>query len=446
MTQPGKTSGPSFFQDALKLILGNFTHLFMALLVGIATARIWGAEVRGIITTVLIVPSLLVNFGDLGIDKALPALMNEDRDQRARVVGVSFTLWVFASLLYSAMAAAWFFSPWASQMPGDWFALAVAAIAPTLHLAFARGVALADEEVAFIAKRFWFSDPFKLGVILILGWAMGLAGWVYFFAALIEGLVGFAMGIALIRKRYPIRFVIDFPLIGKMIKSAFYYGFSTVLMRLNYRIDLFIITLAAMGVANAERGNYSVGVNFANMLWQVPIALSFVLFSRSVNSNDPAAFARKTARLCRFGLAVGVPAAVVTFFAAPWVLPLAYGPDFTLAATCTQILLPGIVAFFVARTLEADLQAKGRPWLVSAVMLPVVVANIVLNLLWVPAEGVSWAPAHGVLGAAWASTITYIVGTLGLVGVYCRATGIKWWDILIPRPGDFRIRFIRSRR
>ncbi|MCA9306968.1 MAG: hypothetical protein KDA16_10565, partial [Phycisphaerales bacterium] len=73
-------------------------------------------------------------------------------------------------------------------------------------------------------------------------------------------------------------------------------------------------------------------------------------------------------------------------------------------------------------------------------------ANIVLNAIWVPDGFVSWAPANGVLGAAWASTVTYIAGTIGLVAVYSRITGIKWWDLVIPRPSDFRFRFIRSRR
>lgn len=440
-----RPTGRSFFEDALKLILGNFGHLFLLLFVGIATARIWGDEVRGIITAVLIVPSLMVTFGDFGIDKALPAMMTAHPEQRERVVGVSFTLWLIGTVVYSLLAVGWFFLPWSGSLPAWWYVLAVAGIGPQLHLAFARGVALADEKISRYVPLLVWADPPKLIVILLLGAVMGWDGWVYFLAMLVGATLSFLMGLMLIRERYRIGFVFDWTLARELIAKSFHYGISTVLMRLNYRIDLFILSLTVMQISNSHLGNYSVGVNFANMLWQVPIALSWAVFSRGVNTTDRAAFAQKTARLSRFGLAVGTPAAIATFLVAPWILPLVYGPDFKVAAECTQILLPGIVAFFVARTLEADLHAKGRPLLVAAVMGPVVVANIVLNLLWVPETGV-WAPARGVYGAAWASTATYLLGTIGLVIAYSRVTGIRWWNLVIPRPSDFRFRFIRSRR
>ncbi len=449
MTSPAPKNR-SFLEDALRLILGNFGLLALALLVGIATARIWKEDVRGVITAVLIVPSLLVLFGDFGIDKALPTMMAARPDEKNRIIGVSFTLWLIASILYTLLAVAWFFAPWSGDLPLSWYALSVVGIGPSLHLAIARGVALADQRISTYVPRLVWAEPPKLIIILTLGALLGFDGpsdgWVYFLAMLVGSLISFAIGIQLIRSRYTIRFDFDATLAKEMIAKAFKFGISTVLMRLNYRIDLFILSLTVMHIADAHLGNYSVGVNFANMLWQIPIALSWAVFSRGVNTSDRAAFAHKTARLSRFGLAVGLPAAIVTYFAAPWILPLVYGPGFRLAATCTQILLPGIVAFFVARTLEADLHAKGHPLLVSAVMGPVVVANIVLNAIWVPQGFVSWAPANGVLGAAWASTVTYIAGTIGLVAVYSRITGIKWWDLVIPRPSDFRFRFIRSRR
>ena len=71
------------------------------------------------------------------------------------------------------------------------------------------------------------------------------------------------------------------------------------------------------------------------------------------------------------------------------------------------------------------------------VMGPVVIANIVLNVVFIP----MW----GVKGAAFTSSLTYTLGSVGMVWVYSRVTGLSLREILTPRRSDFILKIRRGR-
>ncbi|MFN9947671.1 MAG: hypothetical protein ACK56S_12565, partial [Planctomycetota bacterium] len=49
-----------------------------------------------------------------------------------------------------------------------------------------------------------------------------------------------------------------------------------------------------------------------------------------------------------------------------------------------------------------------------------------------------WIPSHGALGAAWASSVAYFVGTVVTVVAYSRQTGTPAWRCLVVQPADLR--------
>ncbi|MBC7109287.1 MAG: polysaccharide biosynthesis C-terminal domain-containing protein, partial [Methanomassiliicoccales archaeon] len=60
-----------------------------------------------------------------------------------------------------------------------------------------------------------------------------------------------------------------------------------------------------------------------------------------------------------------------------------------------------------------------------------VATNIALNLLWIP--------RYGIVGAAWASTVSYTVSFLGALFFYCRLSGNRWTKVILPQRGDWAL-------
>jgi O-antigen/teichoic acid export membrane protein len=443
----------SFVNDGLRVILTNFVHIGAMVGVGIATAQIWGAETRGALAAVMIVPSLVGQIFDLGLKKVIPRRLGRSGESPQRIIGLGTSVWMCSVMM--AMLIATLYTELFSELdvPIWWHAIAIGMILPIRFTEMSRGVALGVQDIGAFNRMFWIRDPIPLVLILVLGYLAGVEAWAYLVALLAAHCVSAIVGLVLMRRHGMRRPVWDPRAMIGFVKEGITYSLGSNLMRLIYIVDVVIMTVMlswiikhgaegwfeSRGSASefkSEMGNYTVGVALAQMIWQVPIALGHVLFSRSVNTKDDQAFARKSARLIRTGFVLIIPCSIVLFVLAPHLIPWAYGEDFELAGRVTQVLVPGIVAFFAARLIEADLTGKGRPMLVVAAMAPIVVLNIALNIYLIP--------RHGVLGAAAVSSTTYTIGTIALALMYKRITGIRLRDLFIPRVQDFPVKKITA--
>ena len=92
------------------------------------------------------------------------------------------------------------------------------------------------------------------------------------------------------------------------------------------------------------------------------------------------------------------------------------GGAYLAAVPALLALLPGTILLAPGAVLAGDFIGRGRPvWNTQASVVTVAV-NVVLCLLWIP-------PAAAV-GAAWASTVAYGVGSLVMLIRFRLATGI----------------------
>jgi O-antigen/teichoic acid export membrane protein len=193
--------------------------------------------------------------------------------------------------------------------------------------------------------------------------------------------------------------------------------------RLQFRADAFLVN-AIVGVR--ATGVYSVTSGLAETLWYVPNALGVVMFSRAV---DPKADAgRIAALLTRTTIAVTLVTAIPAFVLGPRLVRFVYGSQFADAGVALRLILPGVVAYSVVAILSRYIVGQGRPGIGTLVLLTGLVANIVCNLVLIP--------KYGIVGAAAASSISYLVTALVTLAVFRRLSGQNWTDILIVRRSD----------
>jgi Na+-driven multidrug efflux pump len=91
------------------------------------------------------------------------------------------------------------------------------------------------------------------------------------------------------------------------------------------------------------------------------------------------------------------------------------------------------------RILNSRLTGMGKPQIAIFVFLPALLINFIVNLYLIP--------LYGGLGAAWATNISYAIGSIAYLFVYSRITGMPVSEIFRYRKSDlYFFRDIRNLR
>ena len=232
------------------------------------------------------------------------------------------------------------------------------------------------------------------------------------------------------------------------LKAGVTYGWKanivSVLTYLNHRLDLLMVPFLFVGTALLPPGQlkdaqlaqaafYSLAVTFAELVWHFPEATRDLFFSRVAGSTHEEArvLTPTLSRLCFTVAAVG---AVGMFFLVPPVMTLISPEKWdekwqATVMSSLMYLVPGTVAFTVAKILQNDLLARGHVNQCLVACTVVLVTMIGLDIVLIP--------ERGAVGAAMASSIAYIVSSLYTLVAYRRCGGAGFRECLVLRVSDW---------
>ncbi|MEV0595080.1 oligosaccharide flippase family protein [Nonomuraea cavernae] len=223
----------------------------------------------------------------------------------------------------------------------------------------------------------------------------------------------------------PISLRIDGALVKRQLGLSSKYHVGWVALYLLVTID--ILLLGAMD-SPAAVGLYTVAVTVMT-LTRIPCeTITQVILPRQA-SRDVDDAKHVTVRALRLILLVSSGTVALLAAASPWLIPLVYGQSFAGSVAPLLVLAPGTIALMLIRPLEQHLVRLERPMTMTAIAVGSLCANILLNLALIP----RW----GTVGAALASTVTYIAMALLEMSRFARSTGMPM-GALIPRPSDVR--------
>lgn len=352
-----------------------------------------------------------------------------------------------------AIDPAWTFDPW--------IVLPICAAVPVLLVAsYANSTQLATERIrdygivhlvtagAFLPAFFACflllgSDVVKEHVPLAVAWGR-----------LASTLLAAVVTLWLVRKVVALRMRVHREFLGEALHFGWKANLTSTLSYLNHRLDLVVLGAVVFAVARdtgldekaakeqagSQVAFYSMAVTWAELVWHFPEAMRDLFFSKVAGSSD--AQARElTPVLARLGLLLSVVAATVVLLlidpAMGFITTVARGNDRVWfegwsahVGAALLVLTPGTVAYTVSKVLQADLAARGKLQACVNAQGLVFVTMIALDFVWIP--------SHGAVGAAAASTVAYVVGTVFSVWAYARQTGIPAWRCLIVQRSDFR--------
>jgi len=191
-----------------------------------------------------------------------------------------------------------------------------------------------------------------------------------------------------------------------------------------YRLDNYLVNFYS-GVASV--GIYTTSVSTAEILWNLPNAVSSALFPK-ISGLDETTGSLLTARTCRILVLISIPLAILFGVLGYILIPVIFGAQFAASAVPFLLLLPGMIFVLVTKILSANLSGRGKPQYPAYTAAATLALTILLDIYWIPRMGVP--------GAALASTVSYFVGAILALTWFHRISGLSWRSALVVERGD----------
>jgi O-antigen/teichoic acid export membrane protein len=202
-------------------------------------------------------------------------------------------------------------------------------------------------------------------------------------------------------------------------------GFGNLASFFSYRLDVFVVNYFLDPV---HVGWYSLGVIISESLWQVPQAVATALFPRTARTIDQGA-GEFTCFVTRHCLLLAVVFGALIALLSPVLVPLIFGARFSPSIQVIWWILPGTIALALGKVMSADITARGRPEFNSLVAVTGGTSTVILDFFLIPRMGIN--------GAAFASSITYLLEAILIAAVLKNLLKLSWRSLLLPTPKDF---------
>ena len=424
MNSISKNSAITFSSQILIFAVGFITSIILA--------RTLGPTGKGIYALIILIPAVMLKLGSLGIEAAnvyfVGSRQYEPKDVASNSLLSSILLSLFLILLFLGISYLSAFKNYlnSNQINIFYLWLVVLTIPFSLFSGFLRSIFLGKEKIITFNKINIFQTIIQLVtiVIFLIILKQGVSGAVN--AHILTVLFAFVFIIFLIKKVTKIKLSFN----KKLFKDSIGYGvkayFANLAQFLNYRLDMFLV---AFFLTPAAVGYYSLSVGIAEKLWMLPGAIATVLFPRvsSLQDKDANNLTPRVARHTFF--IIFILSLILAILIRP-LIKILFGIAFLPSVTPLLILLPGIVALGGAKTLTADMAGRGMPQFGAYSSFISLAVNIPLNLWLIP----KW----GIAGAAFASSVAYIIATIVVIIAFTKISAKSWTDILLIKKQDFQ--------
>jgi len=419
-----KNSAITFSSQILIFAVGLITSIILA--------RTLGPTGKGIYALVILIPAVMLKLGSLGIEAAnvyfVGSRQYEPKDVASNSLLSSILLGLFLILLFLGISYLSAFNNYlnSNQINIFYLWLVVLTIPFSLFSGFLRSIFLGKEEITTFNKINIFQTIIQLVLIVIFLMMLkqGVSGAVN--AYILTVIFVFVFIIFLIKKVTEIKVFFN----KKLFKDSIGYGvkayFGNLAQFLNYRLDMFLV---ALFLTPAAVGYYSIAVGIAEKLWMFPMAIATILFPRVSSIKDEEAN-NFTPRITRHTVFIIFILALIMAILAKPLIKMLFGLAYFPSVRPLLILLPGIIFLSGTKPLTADMAGRGMPQFGAYSSFISLAVNIPLNLWFIP----KW----GIAGAAFASSVAYIIATIVVIIAFVKISGKLWTDILLIKKQDFQ--------
>ena len=383
-----------FIAKVAQTFAARIAMLVIGLLMSVLISRWLGPTNRGIYAVAVLVSSVGMQFGNLGLHASNTYYVARDRSLLPVLLGNSFVAGLAAGSLIAALVAFLFvFRPDLFPLSSRALALALAAIPLGLFYLLLQNLLLGIQEVSLYNRIEVLS---KIGSLLLLLAAIPLH--LVTVEALLWISLVVAAGALVFTARKLVRVCASPPRISfKLFKDSLGYGYKAYLAALFsflvIRADLFLVNYF---LGETQSGYYSIAITLADMVYMLPMVIGLILFPRlsaMTRLVEKWAYTRKVT-LIVFGLISAL--SLVLSLVSPWVIRLLYGEAFLPSSAAFVWLLPAIVFLSTNTMLMNFFASIGMPRITIYSPFAALAVNILLNWLLIPRLGIVGASLSSV--------------------------------------------------
>jgi O-antigen/teichoic acid export membrane protein len=406
-------------KNVLSVFSSKIGVVLTTLLISIILARSLGVEDRGLLASILIFPQLLLALFEGGMRQAATYYISGGRSTSEHVVGSVMFYWLISGSLGFCVCFFLIYN-FAGNIEFKLILLSSLILPIDLLCSFFRGYFLGKENFKKYNLVLVLPKILNLGLLSLIVFFSNVSVFLALVTVLISTIINLLQILSIIFIKEGIKPKINTKLFKEMFSKGLVYSLSLFLIVANYKVDIFILTQLS---TNTQVGLYTVVNQIGESLWQLPGAIVVVLMSSSANRNscsDNVSFYNKVLISSRLTFYVTLLSSIVLALIAPIAIPLLFGHDFEESALILLYLLPGLVFMVYFKVINSDYAGDGKPHIALYVMIPVTLLNIALNFILIP--------ENGAIGAAVASSISYILASLIFMCYYSRSNKFSFFE------------------
>lgn len=412
-------------KDGISVFGTQLFILVIGLISGVILARVLGPGGRGVFSAILVYPTILISLLSMGMRQATVYYLGTKKYSESDIVGVTLLLLITSStigIFISIVIFSYIKNPDYNQTLTS---LALLTIPAELTINYFTGILIGKQQISKFNQIKYLVPIINFVLIIFLV----LFGNLYILGAVLATLIA-QIGLAIyallsINREYSLKICYVPKIIKKMVSLGSIYALSLFILNLNYKVDIIILERLSNVT---EIGQYTIGVGFAELLWQLPAAFGVVIFSYSANAKDSNKFSQDIAKMIRIIFPIVLVGSVFLYFISGYIIPFLYGEEYIPSVKMLKILLPGIVMMSFFKIINMDLAGRGKPDITIKIFLPAVLINILLNIILIP--------DFGGIGAAFASTISYTIASTCILCYYIKITQLTLNHIFVCKKSD----------
>lgn len=383
-------------QNTLTLAAGEIWSKAMLFVITILIARSLGDTVFGQYTFIVAYTQLFLMILDFGLPLIAIRDMSHDLKKMRSYLNTIFTLKIALSVFTIILIVS--VTSFLNKPP----LIKTLIYVETIFIAaysfneLLRSVFRAHEKFIYESITKIAESIVLLVFILIALSAQSLVLVIVSFAA--SSLLGFLITGALVYARFtPIRLSFNFPLVKKIIYSAWPLALANIFVIIYFRIDAVMLSFIR---GDAVTGWYNAAYQLMYAFIFIPgfIMMSFHPYLSRLAKISLSRTKKLYVRLLFLMGAGGFLLLGLVFFTASPLIRIAYGPSFSPSRPALQILAVAVFFSFLSHVLLFTLTALNKQSIYTWAVGLGMVLNIALNLALIP--------RYSLYGAAWATVIT----------------------------------------
>jgi len=388
-----------FVHKVVEMLATRIALILIGLITSVIVTRILGPHGRGLYAVALLVGTLGVQFGNLGLHASNTYSVARDRGLLPTLVGNTLIMsFAFGSSLFMGAWAFFKYYPHWAPIQGLLLALALSYIPFGLAYLLLQNLLLGIQEVRTYNKIELTAAILNVGITCVLIVFRAVYVETIFFSVLIVMAISFLWLLFYFKQRFHFSFTPSYALFQGNIRYGLKAYFAALFAFLVIRVDLLMVQYI---LGPDQAGYYSIAIGLSDLVFMLPVIFGTILFpkvSALPTRQERWELTKDVALLT--GLVMLILVVSISLIAKP-LIPLLYGRAFSPAVPAFQWLMPGIFFLGIEVVIVQFLNSMGFPIRVVYIWGFATLLNIGMNLFVIE--------KYGIIGAAVVSSLSYLI-------------------------------------